>query len=256
MSDDKRLVSIVTPVYNAAKYIEDTANSIFAQSYVNWEWLVVDDCSKDDSYTILKNMAQSDKRIRLLQSMINSGAFAARNIALQEAKGQFIAFLDADDLWTPDKLERQMAFMVTHNYNFTYTAFRRFKESINEYGIKTIMVPETATYNRIISNNYIATSTVVVNVEQTGDFRMKDVYYDDFVLWLDLLKRVPIAKGLNEPLMYYRLSPNSLSRNKFKSAIKVYYIFKDSLQLSYFNSRFLFVKWIFHTTKRYLLPGK
>lgn len=255
MNTENELVSIITPVFNAAQYIEETANSIIAQSYSNWEWLVVDDCSTDDSYKILKDIASKDKRIKLMKNDTNSRAFATRNKGLENVSGKFVAFLDADDLWPADKLELQINFMISNNYFVTYTGFKRFRNIVNEEDAKIVKVPSEATYSKIISNNYIATSTVIINVNEVGPLRMKDVYYDDFVLWLELLGKIPFAYGINETLMYYRLSPNSLSRNKIKSAIKVYGIFRNSLHLSWFNSRFLFLKWSFYTTKRYLLSS-
>lgn len=244
-------VSIITPVYNAESYLISTANSILQQTYQNWEWIVVDDCSSDNSYKILKELEKEDSRIRVFKNSKNSKAFATRNHALERSTGDFVAFIDADDLWLPNKLEIQLNFMVSNNYPFTYTAFRRFLHGV-EGGNKVVNVPLKATYNQILRNNFIATSTVMINRRITGNFSMRDVYYDDFTLWLDLLSIIPSAYGINTGLMLYRVAPNSLSSNKIRSAIKVYNIFVNKLGFSYLKARYNFLLWALNTTARYL----
>lgn len=254
MNSQNELVSIITPIFNGAKYVNETANSIISQSYTNWEWLIVDDCSTDNSYELIQKLAIDDPRIRIFKNDVNSKTYASRNKALEHATGNFIAFVDADDVWHENKLEKQLNFMLENAYPFCYTNFKRFKLDPTEDG-KIVNVPSKANFNTIISTNHIATSSVMINVAITGAFRMKNVYHDDFTLWLELLQRVPFASGLNETMMFYRLTPNSLSRNKFKSAMKVYDIFTNNLQLSYFKSRILFLRWAFYTTKKYLMPN-
>jgi len=251
MSEEPYLISIVTPVYNAAAYIFETAESVLSQTYKNWEWILVDDCSADESYMLLRQLAERDPRIHVFRNQQNSKAFATRNNCLKRVKGTFIAFLDADDLWATHKLQSQLRFMLAHQHAITYTAFKRFVASPGE-SVKDVNVPMTATYSSIICNNYIATSTVMIDVRLTGTFTMQNVYYDDFTLWLELLRRVQMAFGLNEFLMFYRLSENSLSRNKIKSAVKVYEMFTKKMNFGFFKSRILFIRWVINTTKRYL----
>jgi teichuronic acid biosynthesis glycosyltransferase TuaG len=246
------LISIITPVYNAESYLMETAQSVLSQTYLNWEWILVDDCSSDSSYDLLLKLAKMDSRILVSKNIQNMRAFATRNKCLEKVKGTYLAFLDADDLWAANKLEYQLNFMEAHNYAITYTGFKRFRYSLEDV-VKLVNVPVEATYKSIITNNYIATSSVMINVGATGRFTMQDVYYDDFTLWLELLKRVDTAYGINEFLMYYRLSENSLSRNKFKSAAKVYEMFTNKMNFGFLKSRILFVKWVINTAKRYLL---
>lgn len=244
-------ISIITPVYNAEKYIIETAKSVLSQTYSDWEWILVDDCSTDNSFSLLLDLSQRDERIKIYKNDINSKAFASRNRALHEACGDYIAFLDSDDVWHIDKLKIQIEFMIQHNYAFCYTGFKRFRNNV-ENSSKNIRVPTKVDYKSILSSNTIATSTVMLNKKAFNEIYMKDVYYDDFVLWLDLLKIESFAYGIDRPLMYYRLSDNSLSRNKFKSIKKVYEIFKDSLGLSFFKARFYYFIWVFNTLIRYI----
>lgn len=246
------LVSIITPVFNTEKYITDTIDSVLNQTYENWELLLVDDCSSDRSFELISDYAQLDTRIRVFNNKINSKAFETRNVALRHAKGSFIAFLDSDDIWHHKKLEMQLKFMLDGNYFFSYTAFARFKGTPSDDD-KVINVVDKVTYNYLIGNSVITTSSVMINKDVLGHFEMQNVYYDDFVLWLDLLKKTQFAHGLNVCLLHYRLSCNSLSSNKFRSAQKVYHIFTNNLGLNFFDSHFYFFKWMINTSLRYLV---
>ena len=245
------VISIITPVYNSGKYVDATINSVLCQTYQNWELLLVDDCSTDNSFEIISNYAQLDARIRVFRNISNSKAYETRNCALRNAKGSFIAFLDSDDIWHPSKLQVQLEFMKTNNYSFTYTAFARFVGSpiITD---KIIDVVHKVSYNYLLGNSVIATSSVMIDKNITGYFEMQNVYYDDFVLWLELLKKVPHAYCLNEVFLYYRISVNSLSNNKFRSALKVYQIFVRNLDLNFFESHFYFLKWLVNTSLRHI----
>ncbi len=246
------LISIITPVFNSEKYIRDTINSVINQTYYNWELLIVDDCSQDCSFDIISKYAHSDSRIKVFKNKFNSKAFETRNVALRNAKGMYIAFLDSDDIWHPNKLMMQFEFMQLNNYSFTYTAFTRFKEVPNNYN-KIIKIIDKVSYEYLLGNSVIVTSSVMINKDRLGYFEMKNVYYDDFVLWLDLLSKTRYAYCLNECLLNYRLSTNSLSNNKFKSALKLYQIFTNSLNLNFFKSHFYFFKWVINTSLRYII---
>ncbi|WP_410222095.1 glycosyltransferase family 2 protein [Pedobacter sp.] len=248
---DIYLISIITPVYNAERYLLQTLETVLAQTYLNWEWIVVDDCSTDNSYNILKEIAAKDKRIKVHKNKINSKAFQTRNNALGVAKGDFIAFLDVDDLWEPEKLGLQLEFMKQNNSYFSYTDFDRFVKD-SKKPLRREKLPQTATYKRILTNNYIATSTVMIWRSKTGNFYMKDVYYDDFMLWLDLLKRIGIGYKVPYNLMHYRLTSGSLSINKFKSAKEVYGMFTRKMGFSYIRGIVYFITWIINTTLRYM----
>jgi teichuronic acid biosynthesis glycosyltransferase TuaG len=247
---DNQLVSIITPVYNAEKYLRYTIDSVLQQTYGNWELLLVDDCSTDSSFEMMQKAAQKDSRIRIFQNAVNSKAFESRNVALRNARGKYIAFLDADDLWERTKLEVQRSVMQKNGWGFTYTGFTRFliEPSASD---KTIHVGRSVTYKGLLVNTIIATSSVMLDVEKTGSFEMENVYYDDFVLWLTLLKRLKKAHGIDQPLLHYRISDNSLSRNKWQSAKKVYAIFTETIKLGYIRSRFYFGLWVINAVLRY-----
>lgn len=245
------LISIITPVYNAEKYLLQAIDSVLAQTYNNWEWILIDDCSTDNSYKILKKIADRDSRIKIYRNRVNSRAFQSRNNALNISKGSFVAFLDADDLWAPKKLELQIEFMQQKSSWFSYTDFDRFISDFRK-PFRREKLPKIATYKRILTNNYIATSTVMIWREKIGDFYMSDVYYDDFMLWLDLLKRIKIGHKLSHNLMHYRLTSGSLSINKFKSAKEVYKMFTQKMGFSYIKGVGYFMAWVVNTTLRYM----
>lgn len=216
------LVSIVTPVYNAEKVIEQTIKSVQDQTYQNWEMILVDDFAKDNSAYIIKKKALDDPRIKYYKLDQNSGAAVARNRGIQEAKGQYIAFLDADDYWLPEKLQRELILMKEKNCAFVYAATHMIDENDQTLGDYT-PVPEWTDYKHLLKRTVIATSTVLLDMERIGDFSMPlRRSGQDYATWLMLLRRVDKAYGINEPLTLYRISPKSLSSNKFKSIKQVY----------------------------------
>jgi teichuronic acid biosynthesis glycosyltransferase TuaG len=219
-------VSIVTPAYNAAKYIGETIASVQAQTYPDWELIVVDDCSGDATASVVRKAAEGDARVRLVEQPRNAGPARARQAALDAARFRHIAFLDADDLWLPQKLERQLAFMRERDAAFSYTEYRRISGDGARVG-RLVPVPARMTYRRLLGNTAIATSTVVVDRVATGPLRMTETYYDDFVLWLDILKRGFVAYALKEDLMRYRVVAKSVSRNKARSAVHVWRTYRD-----------------------------
>ncbi|RDU37128.1 glycosyltransferase family 2 protein [Neobacillus piezotolerans] len=207
------LVSIITPVYNSEKYIADTVKSVVAQTYSKWELLIVDDCSTDNTREVVNDF--KDQRIKYLKLNINSGAAAARNEALQRAKGKYIAFLDADDMWKPNKLEKQLKFMIENKIGFSFTGYEILREKEN----KVIKVPSTLNYSQFMKNTIIGTLTVMINTELVGEVRLVNVKKDhDSMTWAKLLRDGHLAYGLNESLAYYRKVVGSISNDKFKAA--------------------------------------
>lgn len=225
MQMTRDLVSIVTPAYKAASYVAETIRSVQAQSYGNWEMLIVEDGSPDDTWKVVAEYAAADPRVKLIRQA-NAGPAMARQKALDHASGRYIAFLDSDDLWLPEKLERQLAFMREKSSAFSFTAFRRIAAEGGTPG-RLIEVPAEMTYRRLLGNTAIATSTVLIDREKTGPFQMTKTYYDDFVLWLGLLKRGQVAHGFNEDLMRYRVLGQSVSRNKWRSMQMVWKTYRE-----------------------------
>ncbi len=243
------LVSIITPVYNSENFVADTIESVLKQSYENWELLLVDDCSYDGSFKIINKYAKEDSRIKVFSNIVNSKAFESRNVALRNAKGRYIAFLDSDDLWHSNKLKLQIEFMQKNNYPFTYTAFSRFIN--NPLSNKPVFLKNKVSYKSLLSNSIIATSSVMIDKKYIAYFEMENVYYDDFKLWLEILKKQDFAYCLNSCLLYYRISKDSLSNNKFKSAKRVYKIVTKNLGLNIFKSHFYYIKWVVNAILRH-----
>lgn len=210
----KELVSIIMPNYNSASFIEKSIGSVLSQSYENWELILADDCSSDDSIKVIEALIADDKRIKLIQLTENSGPAIARNCAIEEAKGRYIAFLDSDDLWTPDKLSRQLSFMQEHDVALSYTGYYRIEEESGEI-IDQIKVPQKVNYGELLKQNIIGCLTAIYDTEKIGKVYMPDILKrQDFGLWLKILKKIPYAYGLDEPLAYYRVRATSVSSNK------------------------------------------
>ena len=165
------LVSIIMPSYNASRFIAESINSVFLQAYSNWELLIVDDCSMDNSVRIAQKFVDIDKRVRLFPLEKNVGAAAARNVAIGQAKGQYIAFLDSDDVWEEDKLKKQLAFMEENSYAFTFSNYYVMEEDGRKIG-NIVRVPTSLTYHQYLRNTIIGCLTVIIDRKQTGDFRM------------------------------------------------------------------------------------
>lgn len=213
MNKKDSLVSIITPVYNSERYIGETIKSVLAQTYSNWEMLIADDCSKDNTANIIKEF--NDPRIKYFRLEKNSGAAVARNKALEKAQGKYIAFLDADDMWKPDKLEKQLNFMIENKVGFSFTGY----EILREKGNKTINVPSKLNYSQFMKNTIIGTLTVMIDTDIVGEVRLVNVKKDhDSMTWAKLLREGHLAYGLNASLAYYRKVEGSISNNKYKAA--------------------------------------
>lgn len=235
------LVSIITPSFNSENFISETINSVLNQSYSNWELLIVDDCSKDNSVATIRSFEKMDSRIRLFCLNQNAGAAIARNIALEEAQGQYIAFLDSDDVWESGKLEKQLAFMTIKGYAFTYSDYYVMYESGQKTG-NIIKVPKSLSYHQYLCNTIIGCLTVVVNRRLTGDFRMPLIKSShDMALWLLILKRGFKAYGFQEVLAGYRLVSTSNTAKKWKAAKDVWTVYREIESLSIFYSAFCFL---------------
>lgn len=244
-----RLVSIITPAYNAENVISEAIRSVQAQTYPHWEMLVVEDGSPDATAEVVKHFTAKDARVRLIRQA-NTGPAMARQVALDEATGRWVAFLDSDDIWMPCKLERQLEFMKQQQACFTYTAFRRMR-SVGDKEGRLIRVPVQMSYWSLLGNTAIATSTVLIDRSIIGEIRMTKSYCDDFVLWLDILKRGHISFGLNEDLMRYRVMRGSWSRNKIKQAIMVWHTYRKIQFLSTPLAASYFVRYAFNSLLKY-----
>ena len=246
----KGLISIITPVFNGEKFINDSIRSVLSQSYENWELLIVDDKSTDSTESIISNYLVKDKRVRYFKNEINLGPAGARNVAISNARGSYIAFLDVDDMWVKDKLQLTLDQLDQSKAPLVYTSYQRIDENFTKVGRK-INIPLEIHYRELLGNTAICTSTVLINREVTGDFLMEEVYYDDFVAWLNILKRYGAAVGLNESLTLYRVVGGSISRNKIKSAKEVWKIYRKSQMLSPAQSFKFLMFYMINSFKKY-----
>lgn len=237
------LVSIITPAYKAAAVIGETIRSVLDQTYPQWELLITEDCGPDETRAVVREWAARDPRIVLIEAPQNGGPAAARNHSLARARGRWLAFLDSDDLWLPDKLEAQLAFHRAHpGAKLSFTGFRRISADGTRTG-RYLSVPASLGYRGLLGNTAIATSTVIVDREATGPFTMKPAYYDDFACWLALLKPGGRALGLDRDLMRYRVMDASVSRDKGNSARQVWKAYREIERLGPIASAWYFAQY-------------
>ena len=251
------LVSIITPVYNCEKLIKKTIECVLNQTYQNWEMLLVDDCSTDNSVKIIKEYAKNDKRIKYIKLKENSGAAIARNVALENSKGRFIAYLDSDDLWKSEKLEKQVKFMLKNNYAFTCTDYEKIDE--NDKFLKTIRIPEKVNYNLFLRNTIIQTVGVMVDTKITGKelLVMPNIRRrQDAATWAQLLKAGFDCYEVPESLSYYRVVKNSLSSNKFKAIKTNWYWYRKIEKLSFLKTCYCFMGYAFNAVKKRIYINK
>jgi teichuronic acid biosynthesis glycosyltransferase TuaG len=214
-------ISIIMPAYNCSEFIAESIDSVLAQSVTDWELIIVDDCSTDDTCAIVKSY-MTDSRIKLLINDVNLGAAKTRNKAFDFASGRFLAFLDGDDLWTPDKLEYQINFMLKHNIGFSFSGYTRMSEQGEISG--DIRVPVKVSFTQMLSHNYIACLTGVYDTQCFGKFSTPLLRKrQDYALWLELLKKFDYAYGIPKVLGFYRIRPGTLSTSSKNDAFKYYW---------------------------------
>ncbi|MCI9359611.1 MAG: glycosyltransferase family 2 protein [Hungatella sp.] len=223
------LVSVITPTYNCAKYIGETIEAVQAQTYNNWEMIIVDDCSSDTTQEIVKNYSDVDPRIHYIYREINSGPAIARTEAMNIANGEYMAFCDSDDLWMPTKLEKQLKYMKEKDYAFTCTAYEQIDEKGNGMD-RVIDVVHKCDYNRLLLDCPVGNSTVMYSVKKMGKFEVPNIRKrNDDALWLQMLKKEPYIYGMSDVLMKYRIRNNSVSSNKFR-VIKYHWILYRNIE--------------------------
>lgn len=263
------LVSIVMPAYNAEPFIDAAIHSVVAQTHPHWELLIVDDGCTDGTPAIIRAWAQKDSRIKPLRTSGRTGVANARSVAIDAATGDFIAFLDSDDMWVPQKLRSQLAFMQERSSVFSFTAYKKM-DMQGQIGHDVIEVPETVRYNDLLKSNHIGCLTAMLDrrffenteVPRLGrreDYRLwlnvlrGPVVHEDYSMWLKLLRPVRrgstdstsrrqqiLAHGLNEPLAFYRCGKASLSSNKLKAAASQWIIYRDIEKLPLTVSAYYF----------------
>ncbi|CEI73874.1 glycosyltransferase family 2 protein [Romboutsia hominis] len=246
----ENLVSIITPMYNSGKFIRNTIESVLNQTYEDWEMIIVDDCSKDESPEIVKSYTKKDERIKYIRVSENKGVSNARNVALKNASGRYIAFLDSDDIWETTKLEKQIRFMKEKNCAISFTSYELINEE-NQKLNKVVRVPKSVDYKTLLKGNVLGCLTVVIDKSKLNfDIKMSGVRHEDYVLWLSILKRGYIAYGLDEVLAQYRKSLTSLSGNKIKSAMWTWNIYRNIEKIPLHKSIYYFVNYSINGIKK------
>ena len=237
------VVSVITGAYNCSAYVGEAYDSLCQQSFSDWEWIVVDDASTDGTLGILESIANNDARVRILVNKTNLGAAGSRNRALGEANGEFLAFLDADDRWLPEKLTRQLDFMRSKNAVASFTAYR----VISSDGFSTgKIIDESAkqeiSYAQALRKRAtIGCSTVMLAKAAVKDARMPNLRTgQDYAYWLKLMRSGILFHHFPVPLTEYRITPNSISRNKVRKAMRQWEIYRKVEELS-----FLYAAWNF-----------
>ena len=248
---EKEKVSIIVPMYNAEKFIGKTIESVLAQTYQNWEMLIMNDVSTDNSLAIVSVYAKKDERIKIVNTEKNVGVVKGRNFLIDLASGKYIAFLDADDYWHNEKLEKQIKFMKEKNASISCTEYTRVKE--NEEKINDVIIKEEISYNDMLKNNYLGCLTVMYDAEKIGKRYFKELEKnEDYVLWLEIVKDVNTIYGLKENLAYYRVLDNSRSSNKVKTAKVRWEIYRKIEKLPLLKSIYYFM----HYAVRAVLKSK
>lgn len=246
-------VSIITASFNSAVFIADTYRSISNQEHSNWEWLVTDDCSSDETLAILQDIELRDPRVKVFKNPSNLGAAEARNMSISQSTANFIAFLDADDLWAPEKLRRQLYFMISESIGFSFTSYKIISENgQDKFKFVDQKCPVTIDYYDLLSKKAtVGCSTVMVNVDLVGRFSMPQLRTgQDYATWLSILKRGYTGYLLKEPLTSYRIVQSSISRDKFKKALRQWEIYRNVEKLTLVSSMFYFFNYAFRAIFR------
>jgi teichuronic acid biosynthesis glycosyltransferase TuaG len=244
------LVSVVMPAYNASRTIAGSIKSVLRQSYANWELWVVDDCSTDDTVPIVKGLSELDGRIKLISLAKNSGRPACpRNVAIKEATGALIAFLDADDEWLPTKLRKQVAFMAQGNVGFSCSGYDVISFAGEEVG--SFNPPMVCSYNDLLTSNSVGCLTAMYDVRILGKQYFPICGHEDYALWLKILRAGHSVHGLQEPLCLYRLMPGSISSSKFKVLKFFWNIYKNQEGFSHLMSALFCLRYAWNNREKY-----
>lgn len=249
----EELISIIVPVYNVERFIVETMDCVLAQTYQDWELLLVEDGSSDGTRQVIEQYIEKkqEKRIRLIKQPSNMGAARARNRGLQEAVGRYIAYLDADDLWMPEKLEHELAFLKKKDAAFVFTGY----EFADEHGAgtgKIVRVPEKLTYKQALSNTTIFTTTVMFDRAKIDSalLEMPIIKSEDTALWWKVLRNGYVAYGLDENLAKYRRAGRSLSSNKLEALRRIWNLYRQAEGMSIVSSAWHFCFWAVRAVKR------
>lgn len=244
------LVSIITPCFNAEDFIAETILSVQNQSFTNWEWFIMDDFSSDGSVSIIAEYAKNDARIKLLSLKKNAGAAVARNMGIALAKGNYMTFIDADDVWSPRFLSENIS-RITQSEGFLCASYEMYDATLNQK-LGELIVPQYATYSAILKTNTISCLTAFIDISRLGKEFMPEIKYrQDMGLWLKYLKKINRVEGIQEILAIYRIRKQSLSSNKVNLLKHQWTYYRSVEKLSVLSSGYYFSIWMFYGAKKY-----
>ncbi|BFM42295.1 glycosyltransferase family 2 protein [Flavobacterium sp. CFS9] len=244
-------VSIIMPSYKSERFITKSIESVLNQTHKNWELIIIDDCSPDNSLQIIKEYCNIDSRIRLVTHEKNSGVAESRNRGIKEAKFPYIAFLDSDDLWEENKLEVQLNFMEQNKAAISFTQYYRINEVDEKIG-EVNRIPDTVSYFDLLKGNVIAMSTSMMDMRVVEKIKFEKIGHEDYLFWLMALKSGPIALGINLKLVHYRVHSTSLSSNKLKAVTYTWHIYREWLNLNIIGSAYYFFIHEFNAVRKRL----
>lgn len=251
MSVKLPFVSIIMPAYNSSLYIKEAIESVVSQSYANWELVVIDDCSKDETQSIVKEISKRDSRVKLLINEKNMGAAASRNRGLDHVQGDYVALLDSDDYWHPQMLEKMLQRAKETSADIVYCSY----EIVDEYGKKLcndFIVPEKTTFEESIIRNVISCSTALLSRKFAGTYRFPtNMYHEDIALWFTALRDGCTAFGVTEILASYRQRANSRSAGKLTSARRRWVIYRKQLAMPLFQSILAMIRYGYYGIIKY-----
>lgn len=241
-------VTLITPTFNSKKLFYETFNSVVNQTFSNWEWIIIDDCSSDGTFDFIKKLVKNEKRIILLKTDINCGTSAARNIGLKIANGKYITFLDSDDILDSDYLEKQICFIRIHGPLVTASYRRQTEQSCTDF-----CVPKIVDYKTALKGNPLSCLTTMYDRTVIGDvFFPEDIDKpEDYVFWLSMLKRGFVCIGNPEVLATYNIHSGSKSSNKLKLIPRMHHVYHKTQGINWFKSWFYVVRWAFYGKKKY-----
>lgn len=245
------LVSIITPTFNSAKYISETILSVQKQTYQNWEMILIDDCSSDNTIDLIEDFIAKDHRIQLYQLDSNSGPAVARNKGIEKVNGKYMTFLDADDIWFEDFIENSIKTIQKTGIHFVFSSYKRSDEELN-FIYSDFIVPQKVTYSDILKSNSISCLTAFLDIEILGKKAMPLIRKrQDMGLWLKYLKEIPFAYGIQEPKAIYRIRKNSLSRKKSDLLKYQWQFYREVEKLNVLQSVYYMLHWMYRGFKKY-----
>lgn len=245
-------VSIITPAYNAARFLRETLDSAIGQTFSDWELLLIDDCSTDSTSEIIREYAKRDSRIRPMKTVANTGIPSeVRNIGIRAAKGRYIAFLDADDIWLPNKLAEQLECIRGHDCGMVFSDYEKMDESGMLAG-RIVKGPDSVTYRQLLCGNVVLQSSGLFDVEKIGKPEFAAVHHEDFKFWLDVLKRTSKAVNTGKVHVHYRVRFRSLSGNKLRAMLWTWHVYRKAERLPILLSLYCFAQYLAYAGLKFL----